>query len=237
VVAGGRTLAVRVRESSRARNLRVTVGPDHPLEVVVPAGTGDRALERFLRQQREWIARNVAAAEAIASAPGQLGLGRRGVAFIHGMPVPLRRSAGSRSVARLGPRGVTVGGDATAAATALERLYRRLARAAVTETAEREAGRLGLEYRSIGIGDQRTLWGSCSARGQLSFSWRLMLAPRPVLDYVVVHELCHLRHAHHRSSFWRMVENACPPFDEHRRWLREHGRELQRYRPAAAFGA
>jgi predicted metal-dependent hydrolase len=232
LVAAGRALDVPVRESARSRTLRVTVGPDHPLEVVVPVGTRDRAIDRFLRDKRDWIARNVAAAESIAAAPGRLGLDRPGVAFLHGEPVPVTRVQNRRSFARLTRGRVVVGGTRAQAEAALERFYRRLAREAVTDTAEREARRLGLSYRAIGIGDQRTLWGSCSPRARLSFSWRLMLAPREVLDYVVVHELCHLRHAHHRRSFWQLVEAAYPGYSEQERWLREHGRELQRYRPA-----
>jgi predicted metal-dependent hydrolase len=227
-----RTFDVPVRESTRSRTLRVTVGPDHPLEVVVPVGTGDRAIDRFLREKRDWIARNVAAAEAIAARPGRLGLEQRGVMFVHGEPVPVARVRNRRPVARLARGKVVVGGSPAQAQAAMERLYRRLARDAVSETAEHESRRLGLTYRAIGIGDQRTLWGSCSPRGRLSFSWRLMLAPREVLDYVVVHELCHLRHAHHRRSFWQMVEAAYPGYREQERWLREHGRELQRYGPA-----
>jgi predicted metal-dependent hydrolase len=226
-----RTLDVPVRESTRSRTLRVTVGPDHPLEIVVPVGTGDRAIDRFLREKRDWIARNVAAAEAIAARPGRLGLERPGVAFLHGRPVPLTRVRNRRPFARLTRGRVVVGGTPAQAEAAVERLYRRLAREAVTQSAERESRRLELTYKTIGIGDQRTLWGSCSPRGRLSFSWRLMLAPREVLDYVVVHELCHLRHAHHRRSFWRMVEEAFPGYSDQERWLREHGRELQRYRP------
>jgi predicted metal-dependent hydrolase len=229
-----RALEVPVRESPRSRTLRVTVGPDHPLEVVVPVGTGDRAIDRFLREKRDWIARNVASAEAIAAAPGRLGLDRPGVMFLHGQPVPVTRVRNRRPFARVVRGRVVVGGTPAQAEAAIERLYRRLAREAVTETAEREARQLDLDYRTIGIGDQRTLWGSCSPRGRLSFSWRLMLAPREVLDYVVVHELCHLRHAHHKRSFWRMVEEAWPGHREQERWLREHGRELQRYRPRVA---
>ncbi|HET8605907.1 MAG TPA: SprT family zinc-dependent metalloprotease [Gaiellaceae bacterium] len=109
---------------------------------------------------------------------------------------------------------------------------RRRARAAVTEVAEREAARLGLSVGRIRIADQRSRWGSCSARGTLSFNWRLALAPFEVLDYVVVHELCHLREPNHSRRFWALVESARPGWRAQRAWLREHGPELQAYRPA-----
>ncbi len=108
---------------------------------------------------------------------------------------------------------------------------RREARAVVTEVAEAEARRLGVTYAALQIRDQRTRWGSCSPRGTLTFNWRLVLAPHAVLDYVVVHELCHLREAKHGPAFWRLVEQARPDYKAPRAWLRRHGHELLAYRP------
>jgi predicted metal-dependent hydrolase len=104
------------------------------------------------------------------------------------------------------------------------------ARELVSALAEEEAGRLGVAYRRIRIGGQRTLWGSCSPRGTLSFNWRLVLAPAEVLDYVVVHELCHLRVPNHSRRFWGLVEERRPHWREQRDWLREHGPELLAFR-------
>ena len=104
------------------------------------------------------------------------------------------------------------------------------ARELVLAVAEEEAGRLGVAYRCIRIGGQRTLWGSCSTGGTLSFNWRLALAPAEVLDYVVVHELCHLRVPNHSRDFWGLVETRRPHWREQRDWLREHGPELLAFR-------
>jgi predicted metal-dependent hydrolase len=105
------------------------------------------------------------------------------------------------------------------------------ARELVSALAEEEAERLGVAYRRIRIGDQRTLWGSCSSTGTLSFKWRLVLAPLEVLDYVVVHELCHLLVPNHSKSFWALVEGSRPDWREQGDWLREHGPELLALRP------
>jgi len=113
-----------------------------------------------------------------------------------------------------------------------EREGRNRAREVVTVLAEREAKRLGVAYRRIRIGGQRTLWGSCSAGGTLSFNWRLVLAPFEVVDYVVVHELCHLRVPNHSQSFWSLVERHRPGWREQRAWLREYGPELLAFSPA-----
>jgi len=109
---------------------------------------------------------------------------------------------------------------------------RTAARELVTKLAEEEAPRLEVAYRRIRIGDQRTLWGSCSTTGTLSFNWRLVLAPVAVADYVVVHELCNLRVNGPSQRFWSLVEGRRPRYRAQRAWLREYGHELLAFRPA-----
>ena len=125
-----------------------------------------------------------------------------------------------RQVPRLGLEGLAVS----------ELAARAGARELVSALAEEEAGRLGVAYRRIRIGGQRTLWGSCSPAGTLSFNWRLVLAPVEVLDYVVVHEVCHLRYLDHSRHFWGLVEGRRPHWREQHDWLREHGPELLAFR-------
>lgn len=108
----------------------------------------------------------------------------------------------------------------------MDRRYRQAAR-------EYFAGRCayyrqftGGNYTRITIRDQKTRWGSCSSTGTLSFNYRLMFAPPRVLDYVVVHELCHLTHMNHSREFWDLVASVQPDYKVYRNWLKEHGREL-----------
>jgi predicted metal-dependent hydrolase len=100
--------------------------------------------------------------------------------------------------------------------------------------------RLGFDFRSVAIRDPRTRWGSCSRprRVNLSFSWRLLLAPADVLHYVVVHELCHLREPSHQKAFWSLLESVRPGWQREVRWLRDHGQELHEFLVGitAAFG-
>ena len=84
----------------------------------------------------------------------------------------------------------------------------------------------GGSFSRITIRDQKTRWGSCSAKGTLSFNWRLMLAPPVILDYVVVHELCHLTYMNHSTAFWKKVEAVYPDYRTARKWLKDHGHEL-----------
>lgn len=111
----------------------------------------------------------------------------------------------------------------------LETLEKRYRNAARTQFEQRCAYYLpytGGSYSSITVRDQKTRWGSCSSRGTLSFNYRLIFAPPAVLDYVVVHELCHLTHMNHSKEFWNLVGSVMPDYKKHRKWLKEHGREL-----------
>jgi len=82
---------------------------------------------------------------------------------------------------------------------------------------------MGLKPTQITIRDQRTRWGSCSSKGTISLNWRLVLAPPEVLNYVIVHELCHLVEHNHSNRFWAQVEKACPHFKQYRQWLKLNG--------------
>ena len=108
---------------------------------------------------------------------------------------------------------------------------RREARARIELLAQSEAMALGVRYKRLTIRDQVSRWGSCSSAGSLSFNWRLVLAPHDVLDYVVVHEVCHLVEHHHGPSFWALVEKRRPGYADSRKWLDDHGWEILAYRP------
>jgi len=108
---------------------------------------------------------------------------------------------------------------------------RTRARKIVSALAEDESERIGVRFERIRIAGQRTRWGSCSPRGTLSFNWRLVLAPLEVLDYVVVHEVCHLRVPNHSPRFWALVEQRRPRWRDQREWLRVHGPELLAFTP------
>ena len=99
---------------------------------------------------------------------------------------------------------------------------RRDAKEIITARVKHWAPVLNLEYRRIFVKDQRTLWGSCSGRKNLNFNWRLAAAPPEALDYVVIHELCHLREMNHSKRFWDLVGAACPDYKARRKWLRDN---------------
>lgn len=109
---------------------------------------------------------------------------------------------------------------------ALEKRYRSAARTRFEQRCAHYRPLTGGSYSSITVRDQKTRWGSCSSRGTLSFNYRLIFAPPEILDYVVVHELCHLTHMNHSKDFWNKVGSVMPDYKIRRNWLKEHGREL-----------
>ena len=115
--------------------------------------------------------------------------------------------------------------------TITEAQGRREARARIELIAQSEAMALGVRYKRLTIRDQVSRWGSCSSAGALSFNWRLVLAPHDVLDYVVVHEVCHLVEHHHGPGFWALVGKRRPAYQESKDWLDAHGWEILAYRP------
>jgi predicted metal-dependent hydrolase len=114
---------------------------------------------------------------------------------------------------------------------------RKEARARVSLLAQSEAAALGVSYTRLTLRDQRSRWGSCSSSGALSFNWRLVLAPHDVLDYVVVHEVCHLVELHHGPAFWRLVQKRRPAYADSKRWLDDHGWEILAYQPPVEVAA
>lgn len=108
----------------------------------------------------------------------------------------------------------------------LEKWFRKEASLILREKAKEFAKLLSVEFKEIRIKDQRSRWGSCSSKGNLNFNWRIVMAPEPVCDYVVIHELCHLKHMDHSENFWHLVQSICPEYKQYRRWLKENGASL-----------
>jgi predicted metal-dependent hydrolase len=227
-------IEIAVREHARSRRLRLHVRGDEVL-LTTPPRTPRVAVERFVAEQRQWIERTLVRQRREATA---LGLRRPGVVWRLGRPVPLLRLAGTRPLAELRLDGaepaLAVRGRAE---TAIASWYRDEARRIAEEICARESEALGVTVARLRIGDQRSRWGSASARGTISLNWRLLLAPYEVLDYVVVHELCHLRELNHSRRFWALVASARPGYDAQKRWLDRHGAELRMWCPADALAA
>ncbi|HEX9057167.1 MAG TPA: SprT family zinc-dependent metalloprotease [Ktedonobacterales bacterium] len=233
VTLGGRHIPYTLKVSARARRLRLIVRPGSGLEVVVPRGAPLSAHEPFLREKEQWILTTLdrIARETAAAAPAPLITGRR-LPFAGRELTLVVRADGPAGRYRVGLSGDTLtvtlpGGDQEQARVALEMWYRRQAAVIFADRLQIGNRAYGFTYQRVSIKEQKSRWGSCSKLGNLNFNWRLLLAPLPVLDYVVVHELCHLKELNHGPRFWKLVGRGCPDYAVHRRWLRLHGRELK----------
>jgi predicted metal-dependent hydrolase len=214
------TPAYTVRRSDRARRIRVTVDPERGVQVTLPRRARMRDAEAAVAELAPWIERRLADVDAARAAVAARG---DAIPFLGGTVRAVPEPGRSR-VHRRGGDLLVPAGDA---GPAIERWLRRAARDEIVPRAHRAAAALGREVARVTIRDQRTRWGSCSSTGALSFSWRLVLAPEEVLDYVVWHEACHLRHMDHSPRFWGLVAQHCPGYEAPRRWLREHGATLR----------
>jgi predicted metal-dependent hydrolase len=209
-----------VRRSDRARRVRITVEATRGVEVVLPRRAAERDAAAAVRELRPWIERRlreVGDQRAAVAARGDT------VPYL-GTTLALVTEPRRTRVARRGHTLLTPDGEAQA--PALERWYRRMAKLEIEPRVELAAARTASSYTRLSIRGQRTRWGSCSAKGALSFNWRLLLAPEQVLDYVVWHEVCHLQAMDHSPRFWALVAANCPDYREHAAWLRRHGGTL-----------
>ncbi len=222
-----RTLTYRVRISPRARAWNITIHPDAGLTVVLPPRARVDPAD-LLHTKADWILRHLG---RLARRPPPTR-----TALEHGSAVPYLGGALRLEVAALE-------GVATSVETAdgvlrvraaphrplravVEAWYRARADAVIAERLEAVNAPLGYRYARVTIRDQKTRWGSCSARGNLAFNWRLVMAPIAIIDYVVAHELIHLVDLSHSPAFWARVAAIDPAHRAHRRWLRDHGPRL-----------
>ena len=206
----------RIRRSARARRVRVSVDADRGVEVVLPARAREREAAAAMRELGPWVRRRL---DALAQARGELGL-RDGMVSYLGDRLELRAERGRDRVTRRDGRLLVPADDHR---PALERWYRRRARAEIASRLDAACAQAGTSYERLAIRGQRTRWASCAPSGTMSFNWRLLLAPAAVLDAVVWHEVCHLEVADHSPRFWALLRSRCPGYDEQQRWLRRYG--------------
>jgi predicted metal-dependent hydrolase len=210
----------QVRRSDRARRVRVTVDLTRGIEVVLPRRAPEREAAAAIRELRPWIERRVAELEGARAAVAARG---DTVPYL-GRTLALRGEPGRSRVTRRGDVLLVPNGEVRT--PALERWYRRAARSEIEPRLQRACALAGTSYSGLTIRGQRTRWASCSRSGAMSFNWRLLLAPEPVLDYVVWHEVCHLDVMDHSPRFWRLLAARSPGYREHLRWLRVNGATL-----------
>ena len=218
---GGREVPVAIRRNRRARRISLRV-QDGEVRLTLPPGASEATGLAFLRSRGAWVEDRLR--EAPEPAPFRPGeavpfRGRlRRICVVPGLRDPLRVDEDRILLA-----------TAAGCERLVEGWLRREARRAFEEAVARHAAALGVEPRGLSIRDQKTRWGSASAAGRLNFSWRAVMAPPYVLDYLAAHEVAHLREMNHSPRFWSLCRRLCPETDAAEGWLKAEGPGLRRY--------
>jgi len=226
---GSQFFTIRLRRHRRARRYTLRIHPTDREAILTmpPRGTIAEAKE-FAHLHGGWIA-------------ARLGRLPKAAPFQPGTTVPLR-GVPHRLVHRAGERGTVwtetrdsgekvlcVAGDVEHMDRRVHDFLKREARKDLQKATQLHAAELGVRVRRVSIRDQSSRWGSCTSAGSLSFSWRLILAPPFVLDYLAAHEVAHLVEMNHSPRFWRVVDKVCASVTRAKNWLDTHGNDLHRY--------
>lgn len=220
---------IHLRRSARARRLSLRVSRLRgSVTLTVPERAPQAEAVAFATEKLDWIRGHLAqlAPETLVDIGASLP--------VEGEMRVIQRGT-TRSLA-LAPGAVIVPGSVRAVPARVGGFLKEVARDRLAAASDRYAGTIGRSYAKLVLRDTRSRWGSCSSEGRLMYSWRLILAPPAVLDYVAAHEVAHLAEMNHSPRFWTIVEDICPGYRAPRSWLRRHGEDLHRYRFAGRSG-
>ncbi len=217
-----------VRSRRRKKTLTITIDPGNGVRVLVPARTPNAEIEAIVRKRAGWILRKLAE-ERPEPQPRRFTTGEKLHYLGREVPLVVQLTADQAPSVSLEADALMVAcpvrlseEDRTAAIEqALLGWYRERAAGLLRESVARWQPEVGVSPARISIGDQKTRWGSCSSKGSLRFNLRLAMVPQALIDYVAVHELCHLLEANHSPSFWQHVHRVMPDFEARRRRLKE----------------
>ena len=229
-VLDSRIVSYTLKRSPRARYVRLEVRQEDGLAVIVPRRYDLRHLDDVLRARYRWILRKLERCIPCSCLTQNRLLASGDSVPYLGRPLYLRITSDhvKRGTATLRGNDLVVVKPAIRAdgGSLVEEWYRYQAKTFIKARVDLLAGELGVRYGRITIRGQQTRWASCSPKGNLSFNWRLMMAPEEIVDYVIIHELTHLTEMNHTARFWRLLETRCPAWREQRKWLSNHGSEL-----------
>lgn len=233
ILIEGQEIPCCVTPHAKAKKVWFRYKDDGILRITVPRGLPQKELMDLIKKNTTWIREHYNLARPLP--PVEEGI-RDGA--------PLRYM-GQKLTLRLeeGPKGrVTIEQTAkhlhlkadpslTPAdiASVLTHWYREEARSVLTEKTATLAALMNVSFKKIFIKDQKTRWGSCSAKDNINYNFRLVMAPESIIDYVAVHELAHLTHPNHSREFWDLVGRHCPHYKEARKWLKENGSSLKQF--------
>ncbi len=224
----GRDVPVRYRRNPRAQRIIMRMDKTgRGIVLTVPDGTSHARAHEFARSQSGWIWQRLDATGSTDDAKSLAGTSIvvRGANHVivaaegRGVPVHIRDFPEPSLMVR---------GEPEHMARRITDFLKREAKADLERTSRAYADAMGVTFKTVSVRDTTSRWGSCSSTGTLSYSWRLILAPPRVLDYVAAHEVAHLREMNHGPDFWELVYRHCPHTEMARKWLRKNGHTLHK---------
>lgn len=223
----GRPIGISFRRNARARRLVLRLSRDRcGVIVTMPPRVSRREALDFARKSSRWIG------ERLKFEPVDKPLRAGQAIVIRGESRLIQHSGTRRGIVAITEAAVVVSGDEAHLARRLVDWLKGQARRDLIAASDFYAAAMGVKFHRLSVRDQKSRWGSCSSDGTLSYSWRLILAPPFVLDYVAAHEVAHLKHMNHSRNFWRLVLTHCPHAGRAKSWLKAHGAELHAYATA-----
>jgi predicted metal-dependent hydrolase len=223
-------LAFELKRSPTARLIWLKIDREANVIVTIPRGYDTRLVPEYLRKNLKWIIRNLEKCRRQMAA-SQTTTKSAGLSYL-GQPLELvlePRPEGTASIQIKQDKLILGLSPSTPAAKnkILTRWFKDKAASVIRSKCDALAQRIGVDFNRITLRDQKTRWASCSHKRNLSFNWRLIMVPEPVLDYVIIHELCHLKEMNHSKRFWGLVSKHNPDWKEHRKWMNSHGGGLK----------
>ena len=212
-----------LRRSAQAKRISLRISQlDGRVTLTMPKRLAEREAMDFARSKEGWIRKHLEARgeDAAVGIGSEIPLG--------GNIYPVIAGTGRR--VQITPEGIFVPGPAERVGKRLGAHLKEIARDRLAGASDDYAARLGRSYNRLSLRDTRSRWGSCTSDGGLMYSWRLIMAPPEVLDYVAAHEVAHLAHMNHSQAFWDEVTRIYGDYAAARGWLRRHGSTLHRYK-------
>jgi predicted metal-dependent hydrolase len=230
-----------LRRSERAKNIRILVKPDK-IEVVAPHRTSEQKIKAFVEAQQDWIkSAIIRIAERASRTPSLAPQHYADGVYIpfQGHQYPLAIKPVSSKTVRIQrlqdesflasvPHGLEQEQSSELIRLVLIRWIKSQAKLQASLLIEKHAERFKLFPRSLRIKTQKSRWGSCGPQNDINLNWMLMLAPPEILEYVIVHEICHIKHRNHSADFWLLVEKHLPDYLQRRHWLKTYGASLMK---------
>jgi predicted metal-dependent hydrolase len=233
LIVNHRKIPFTLRRSSRARHMRLQIKSDKPeLVLIIPRWTLGIEIDRFLEKQAGWIEKHWSKIEKQSKLRPKPKYLDGDTFYYFGEPLTLQLIPAylKKPMVRIRDnkmqvsvyRYVTMSEGKKMVKKAIQEFYKQKASETIHDRLEYFNEHYQFHYNRVTFRNQKTRWGSCSTRKNLNFNWRLIMAPIQVIDYVVVHEMCHLEQMNHSKKYWELVAQRIPNYKEVRKWLREN---------------